>query len=270
MTLAITMLRVGFFVLGTALTTFTQSFAASFTPNPAGLGVAKFFVADDARLGIFSAGNAVFHYEKWIGPYIKTTPGHIEQDYRNNEISADEKYKGMLIVFSGRINSISKDLFDNLYVTVDTGQMFRDIHADMDEDIAALSKLSRGGNIDLVCKGASYSMASPVLSHCRLRNGYMSSQEQQAADDVAGWLNGGEAPPFLDPPEMRTIAFYLYFCGTKIPNPEQCTRQLGGNVTACGKQLKAARPSNGEFRAAMDATRNQLGLAANLPVFRGK
>ena len=156
MSLATTMAKVGFLALGTALISFTQSFAASFTPNPTGLGVAKFFVADDARLGIFATGNAIFHYEKWIGPYIKTTPEHIEGDYRNNKIAADEKYNGMLIVFSGRINSISKDFFGNLYVNVDTGHIFRDIHADMDDDVATLSKLSTGGNIDLVCKGASF------------------------------------------------------------------------------------------------------------------
>ena len=113
-------------------------------------------------------------------------------------------------------------------------------------------------------------MASPILSHCRLRDSYMSSQEQEAANDVAGWLNGGEAPPFLDTPEMRTIAFYLYLSGNQMPHPEQCTRQFGGNVMACGKQLQAAKPNNSELEAAMDAARDQLGLAATSPVLQGK
>jgi len=257
-------------VLAGAAATARPSAAASFTPDPKGIDVAKFFVADDARLGIFATGKAVFHYDKWIGPYIKTTPQQIEQDYTNNEVSADEKYKDMLIVFSGQIDSVSKDLFSNLYVTVDTGQMFRDIHAEMDEDTAAISKLSKGGKIDLVCKGASYLITSPILHHCRLRDGYMVAQEQQAADDVAGWLNGSVTPPFLDTPELRTIAFYLYFSGTKMPHAEECTRQPGGNVTDCAKQLKAAKPSHDEIKSAMDTARDELGLSAGVPGLPGR
>jgi hypothetical protein len=143
--------------------------------------------------------------------------------------------------------------------------MFRDIHAEMDEDTAALRKLSKGGRIDLVCKGASYLITSPVLHHCRLRDGYMLAQEQQAADDVAGWLNGSVVPPFLDTPETRTIAFYIYFIGTKMPHPEECTRQPGGNVADCGKQLKAGKPTHEAIKSAMDAAREDLGLSAEPP-----
>jgi hypothetical protein len=95
-------------ILGLALTALVAagrlapSAAASFTPDPKGIEVAKFFIADDARLGIFATGKSVFHYDKWIGPYLKTTPAEIEHDYSNNEVSADEKYKDTLIVFSGR------------------------------------------------------------------------------------------------------------------------------------------------------------------------
>jgi hypothetical protein len=257
-------------VLVGAAATASPSAAASFTPDPRGIDVAKFFIADDVRLGIFATGKAVFHYDKWIGPYIKTTPQQIEQDYNNNEVSADEKYKDQLIVFSGQINSVSKDLFSNLYVTVETGKLFSDIHAEMDEDTAAVSKLSKGGRIALVCKGASYLITSPVLHHCHLRDGYMLAQEQQAADDVAGWLNGSVVPPFLDTPEMRTIAFYLYFSGTKIPHPEDCTREPGGNVADCAKQLKAAKPTRNEIKSAMDAARDELGLSAEPPALPGR
>jgi hypothetical protein len=205
------------------------------------------------------------------GPaYLKTTPQQIEQDYSGNEVSADEKYKDVLIVFSGRIDTVRKDLFGSPFVTVDTGQIFRELQAKMDDDTAAISQLSKGDKIDLVCKGASYSITSPILDDCWLRDGYMAAREQQAADDVAGWLKGSGAPPFLDTPEMRTIAFYLYFNGTRIPHPEECTRQQGGNVADCAKQLKAAKPNHDEIKAAMDAARDELGLAAEPPTLPGQ
>jgi hypothetical protein len=66
---------------------------------------------------------------------------------------------------------------------------------------------------------------------------------------------------------MRTIAYYRYFGGTRISHPEECTRQLGGNVADCAKQ-KAPEASHDEIKAAMSAARDELGLASessNLP-----
>lgn len=42
--------------------------------------------------------------------------------YKNNEIGADNKYKGKLIQVTGKIGSIKKDILDNLYVTLGTGK----------------------------------------------------------------------------------------------------------------------------------------------------
>ena len=239
--------------------------AAAFTPDPRGVTATKFIIADDARFGIFATGKSAFKYDKLTGPYIKTTPEQIEQDYRNNEIAADEKYKGMVIVFSGTINSVSKDFIGNFYITIETGQFLSDIHAEMDEDIATLSKLSKGGKIDLVCKEASYVMASPILHHCRLHDSYLATQEQQAADGVVQWLNGGNPPPFMDTPDKRSMAFVLYLTTTKMPHPEFCTHDAGGNVADCLKQIKAMRPTAAEVKPQMDAARDELGLGAIPP-----
>ena len=246
--------------MSTALSlSFVQAFAAPLTPDPKGIEVVKFLVADDARLGILSAGKALFTYDKQTGPYINTTPHQIEQDYSNNEVSADEKYKDKLIVFSGRINAIRKDLFGSPFVDVDTGQALQNLQAKISDDITIISKLSKGERIDFVCKGASYSIMSPVLNECYLRSDYTITQEQEAAADVAAWLNGGEAPAFLDTPKARTIVFYIYFAGTKMSRPQECSSK-NGSVNGCAKQLKAAKPSNAEFAAAMDAAKDELGL----------
>jgi hypothetical protein len=116
MTRAGTIVGFGLAMLAATVATPTPSRAASFTPDPKGIKVVKFFVADDARLGIFATGNSVFHYNKWTGPYLKTTPQQIEQDYSSNEVSADEKYKDVLIVFSGQIDTVRKDLFGNPFL----------------------------------------------------------------------------------------------------------------------------------------------------------
>ncbi len=43
--------------------------------------------------------------------------------YQRNEISADNQFKGKVIVVTGRIGSIAKDILDNPYVTLDEDQI---------------------------------------------------------------------------------------------------------------------------------------------------
>jgi hypothetical protein len=92
--------------------------------------------------------------------------------------------------------------------------MFHEIQAKMDEDTATLGKLSKGDKIDLVCKGASYILSSPILYHCGLKDGFIAVEGLRAGDAIATWLNGGEPPSFLDSEKQRTSAFVIYFIGT--------------------------------------------------------
>jgi hypothetical protein len=83
------------------------SSARTFTPEPKAIDVIKVLTADDARAGIFASHKSLFDYRNWTGPYLKTIPQAIAADYDRNEISADDKYKDILTVFSGQISTIS-------------------------------------------------------------------------------------------------------------------------------------------------------------------
>jgi hypothetical protein len=244
--------------------------ARTFTPEPQGIAVVKFMIADDVRSGIFARGKSVGDYSKWTGRFINTTPQQIAADYDRNELSADDKYKEVLIVFSGQITAIRKDAFSNPYIVVETGSMFHEIQASMDDDIATLSRLSKGGNVGLVCKGASYVLLSPILHHCRLENSFIAAEELRAADAAAIWLNGGESPSFLDSEQRRTVLFYIYFVGAMIETPKVCANGMD-TIRACAeeieKEIKSATPDSkklqfrADFRSAVDAARADLGLS---------
>jgi hypothetical protein len=236
------------------------SAARTFIPEQQGVDVAMFLTMDDARIGIFTSGNSVFDYSKWTGPFLKTTPPQIAADYDRNELSADDKYTDILTIFSGQISAIRKDSFGYPFITVETGSMFHEIQASMDNDTAALAKLSKGEKIDLVCKGASYVLMSPILHHCMLKDSFIAAEGQKAADAVAAWLNGGEVPSFLDSEKRRTEAFFIYFIGTKMQNPIVC--KIGtGDIKACVKQSKSVDLKKLGFQSAVDAARIDLGLS---------
>jgi hypothetical protein len=44
--------------------------------------------------------------------------------YKDNEVSADDKYKGKWVKVSGIVGEIKKDITDSIYVTIGTGKQF--------------------------------------------------------------------------------------------------------------------------------------------------
>lgn len=75
--------------------------------------------------------------------------------YTNNEVGADNKYKGNIVQVSGIVGDIKKDLMDNLYVTLGTGKIFEIpmIQAFFDDSMnSQLGQLRKGQKLTIVCR----------------------------------------------------------------------------------------------------------------------
>ena len=73
--------------------------------------------------------------------------------YKNNEVGADNKYKGKNIQVTGKIGDIKKDILDNLYVTLGTGARFEipQIQAFFDDSMNnQLGQLSKGRQLTII------------------------------------------------------------------------------------------------------------------------
>jgi hypothetical protein len=68
-------------------------------------------------------------------PAEPATPEPVEQpqvvqiktllsEYKDNEVRADQQFKGRLISTTGKVSGIKKDVEDHIYVTIGTGAMF--------------------------------------------------------------------------------------------------------------------------------------------------
>ena len=76
-------------------------------------------------------------------------------DYKNNEIGADNKYKGKIIEITGKIGVIKKDIMGNLYVTLGTGAIFElpQIQAFFDDSMSdQLARLRKGQQLTVICR----------------------------------------------------------------------------------------------------------------------
>jgi hypothetical protein len=71
-------------------------------------------------------------------------------EYKNNEVRADQLYKGKLIETTGKVDDVKKSLTDSIYVTVGTGQVFEipqvQCHPD-DNQAGRAAQLNKGDKV---------------------------------------------------------------------------------------------------------------------------
>lgn len=75
--------------------------------------------------------------------------------YENNEVGADNQYKGKLIEVTGIVDNIKKDIMNNLYVTLGTGAQFEipQIQAFFDDSMNnQLGQLRKRQQLTVVCR----------------------------------------------------------------------------------------------------------------------
>lgn len=81
---------------------------------------------------------------------IAVTATKLYADYKANEISADNTYKGKLVEVSGTVDNIGKDLFDKPYVSLKTGEIIGSVQCMLDDAaIAEASALAEGTKVTM-------------------------------------------------------------------------------------------------------------------------
>ncbi|CAN7472609.1 OB-fold protein [Paraburkholderia hospita] len=104
-------------------------------------------------------------------------------DYQANEVAADNKYRGHLLMVSGPINRIAKDLLDRTYLALNLERSVFDVAAVLASPyIPTAATLAKGQTVTLVCVGDGKAI-TPNLKDCAIAviNGTVVSLKQAAA-----------------------------------------------------------------------------------------
>lgn len=100
---------------------------------------------------------------------IETTPQEICSEYEDNEVSADNKYKGKKVAITGTIERIIKSGFSDDPIIVFKGTFIKDVKFYFSKDSNnEISNLSKGDKITIVgtCKGMT--LVDVVLHKCKI------------------------------------------------------------------------------------------------------
>ncbi|MSP70484.1 MAG: hypothetical protein EXR20_09440 [Bacteroidetes bacterium] len=102
-------------------------------------------------------------------PAIEVSPQQLYSDWEANEVSADLKYKGKVLIVKGKVNTIGKDIMDDIYVTLNTGKTFGEVQCSFsDNHTNEAAGLKKGQTITIKgkCDGK---MMNILLSGCSLQ-----------------------------------------------------------------------------------------------------
>lgn len=105
-------------------------------------------------------------------PILQANVKEILLAYKNNEIGADNRYKGRQVEVSGTVIDIKKGLMGNMYVTIGTGSKYeiRTLQAFFDDSMsAALSQLNHGDQLTVVCTIDGL-MINVLAKKCTIKN----------------------------------------------------------------------------------------------------
>ena len=100
-------------------------------------------------------------------PVLKVTSKTLYKEYNNNEIAADDKYKGKIIQVRGQIREFGKDIMDEAYISLIGDDFFGDVQCFF-PDKSYLLNLKKGQRVNVIgyCDGLFMNI---ILQNCIIK-----------------------------------------------------------------------------------------------------
>lgn len=103
-------------------------------------------------------------------PPIQINAPYLYAAYKDNEIAADQVYKGKIVEVTGTVGRIRKDFADNAILELMTSNQFESVDAYLKADsVSFAATLSPGNSVTVLCRGAGMIVGSPMLKDCSIK-----------------------------------------------------------------------------------------------------
>jgi len=208
---------------------------AAFVPAPQGTAVAKLLLLDDFR-GYLENHKVV---GEWSGIFplgARLTASQLFAAYHENEIAADNQFKGKSLAVTGSLDSINKDIFNNGYLVLHDGNEFEGVHATLtDDSMKSAGRLSPGQEITLICTGQGMIVGSPVLKECDMVDVIVSQKRTVIENMVDQFFAGAHDQSDT----IRRMVGFGYAVGTVLPTSNACQTATPGDMQRCTEAMRA-------------------------------
>jgi hypothetical protein len=135
------------------------------------LGIAVFIIAISffANKSASSSNSATTAAAPAAPTAIVVDAKKLFADYASNEVAADEMYKGKQIELTGTVESINKDMMDDIYVSIGVGD-FKNIHCTINKEYKSnAAQLKKGQTVTIQGEGGTMIIGTPVIDNCIIK-----------------------------------------------------------------------------------------------------
>jgi hypothetical protein len=100
-------------------------------------------------------------------PVFRTTAAELLAIYNYNAVAADNALKDRIIVVSGTVDKIDRDILNNPYITLDTGELLASVQCFFDESqVPRLVELQPGQKVRIRGRCAGKAIFNVILEDC--------------------------------------------------------------------------------------------------------
>ncbi|MGG1878254.1 hypothetical protein ABDI30_11890 [Paenibacillus cisolokensis] len=108
--------------------------------------------------------------EQEVEEVIAVSAIDLWNDYDENEVAADAKYKGKQIEVSGVVKDIGKDILDSIYITLETDAVLGSVQVYFsDKEAEAVGSLKKGQKVTVVGNGDGKTLTNVAIKKAQIK-----------------------------------------------------------------------------------------------------
>ena len=223
-----------------------------------GLKILKAVIWEDLKSYTVDCNETAIKWNTIMNIQVEATSRDVSKEYRDNEVSADEKYKSKAVRLSGPITAIKRDMKGNVYVSLKGHDFLREVQAYLGKDSVAKAKeLKRGDDVTLFCMGLGVQLMTPAFGGCSFGDEILQQVYSLSVKVIDLWFEGKAKWKGSD--NELSVLFFFYFVGTKMKDSSPCfkkdlyspacVRDIERSANGIGKNNKELSKLRSEFAA---------------------
>jgi|BioPla2DNA2_1021312.scaffolds.fasta_scaffold60085_2 hypothetical protein len=102
-------------------------------------------------------------------PSYTLSANQLYNEYNSNEVAADSKYKGKVVIVTGTIQDIGKDIMDDAYIVIGGGSFLDGVQCTFTKgEQSSVARLSKGNQVRVKGEVAG-KMGNVLVNKCSLQ-----------------------------------------------------------------------------------------------------
>jgi len=140
-------------------------------------GISAWYKCDKCFYPYITSKQDYIEYVKQVypkSPYIpkwqiEISAKDLYRAYKANEVAADNQYKGKILAVTGTVENISKDIFDNPYITLNIGEYFNSVNCNFSKnDNNIIARLNKKQKVTIIGRCDGFFALDVIMKNCEV------------------------------------------------------------------------------------------------------